>query len=75
MTQGSLESDETNNCRPATTVQVGRPDLVTTKGSLPVAVVRKLPMTDTVRIAFSRRASHVKYYLSLDAIKSPTDKL
>jgi parallel beta-helix repeat protein len=76
-----LESGETNNCRAsATTVQVGRPDLATTEaGSPPLAVALggSFSMTDTVRnqSIYPAGVSRVQYYLSLDAIKSPTDKL
>ena len=76
-----LESNETDNCRAsATTVQVGRPDLVTTAvGNPPAAVVLggSFPVTDTVRneSLYPAGASRVQYYLSLDTIKGTTDKL
>lgn len=76
-----LESTETNNCRASTTkVQVGRPDLVMTDvGSPPAAVALGggFPVTDTFRnqSAYPIGASRVQYYLSLDGIKGPTDKL
>ena len=76
-----LESNETDNCRAsATTVQVGRPDLVMTAVGNPppaVALGGSFPVTDTVQneSLYPAGASRVQYYLSLDAIKSPTDKL
>jgi parallel beta-helix repeat protein len=76
-----LESNETDNCRAsATAVQVGRPDLVMTAlGNPPAAVVPggNFPVTDTVRndSLYPAAASRVQYYLSLDTIKSTTDKL
>ena len=76
-----LESDEADNCRASTTkVQVGRPDLVMTAlGNPPPAVPLggNFAMTDTVKndSLYPVGASRVQYYLSLDTIKDPTDKL
>ena len=76
-----LESNETDNCRAsATKVQVGRPDLVMTAlGNPPPAVVLggNFTVTDTVKndSLYPAGASRVQYYLSLDTVKGPTDKL
>ena len=76
-----LESNENDNCRASTSkVQVGRPDLVMTAlGNPPPAVALggNFPVTDTVQndSLYPAGASRVQYYLSLDTVKDPTDKL
>ncbi len=73
--------DETDNCLASTTtVKVGRPDLVIVSLGNPQAAVTlgtSFPVTDTVKndSLFLAGASRVQYYLSLDSIKSATDRL
>jgi hypothetical protein len=77
-----VESDEGNNCAvsPGATVTVTRPDLVVNAISAPPATVRrggKFPVTDTTHNpgAVAAGSSRTRYYLSLDGVKSPGDKL
>ena len=75
------ESDETNNCvASATTVQVGRPDLVETLVSNPPAtatVGTVFAVTDTVQNQGPVAASGTttRYYLSIDGVKNTGDVL
>jgi subtilase family serine protease len=75
------ESNEGNNCRAsATTMLVGRPNLVTTAVSDPPAAVLPgggFPVTDTVvnQGGVMAGASTTRYYLSLVAGKPPQRKL
>jgi hypothetical protein len=76
------ESDEGNNClaSPTAAVTVTRPDLVETVVSSPPATKQRgttFAITDTVQNAgaVSSASSQTRYYLSLDAVKSPGDLL
>jgi hypothetical protein len=76
------EADEGNNCVASAgpSVTVTRPDLVVNAISAPPATVRrggKFPVTDTTHNpgAVAAGSSRTRYYLSLDGVKSPGDKL
>src|SRR5262249_53966076 len=80
-TKAVPEADETNNC-PASTrsIQVGRPDLVTTAINDPPATAPRgshLSITDTVKNqgVVPAQSSRVQYYLSLDTQRNIGDKL
>ncbi|MGE3540790.1 MAG: CARDB domain-containing protein [Candidatus Tectimicrobiota bacterium] len=76
-----LESNETNNCRATTgTVQVGSPDLLVSALTEPPATAfrgSRFVVTDTIHNQGTTAAgtSSVRYYLSLDSLKSSTDRL
>jgi len=75
------ETDNANNCRPATTrLQVTRPNLVETAVSNPPAEARRgttFTVTDTVKNigALVSTASTTRYYLSMDQSKGAGDIL
>ncbi len=75
-----IESNETNNCRSAGTLQVGRPDLIVTAVSNPPVTAargRSFTVTDTVSnpSLFPAGAAWLHYYLSLDKAKNTGDHL
>ena len=76
-----VESSQTNNCRTsATTVQVGRPDLVSSQVSNPplqAAPGSGFSVTDTAlnQSPFLAGASRVRFYLSADVMKGAGDRL
>jgi hypothetical protein len=75
------ETDEANNClASAAVLTVTRPDLVASAMSNPPATAArrsKFAVTDTAQNAgaVAAKASKMRYYLSLDAVKSADDRL
>src|SRR5262245_61715522 len=75
-----IETSDTNNCRAAGTITIGRPDLTTVSLSDPPRTAARgttFSVTDTVtnQSQYAAAASWSRYYLSFTGVKSTGDRL